>query len=106
MNCFSMFLAQARRLCQRGILILDGRFQTTEKIGLNSTYGELKKNYHIDELSPYMENVTLIVSNINALFNIKVSELQDGWWNERKKVIDKSKIPSSTKFDQVIIWWR
>lgn len=86
------------------VSILDKRFKTIEKIGLNSTFGDLAKFYSTDKISPDMEHIVLDVSNINAWFTIKKTELQDGWWNG--KGIDKSKIPNSAKFDGITIWWK
>lgn len=86
------------------ILILDNRFQTTEKIGLNSTFGDLAKYYSTNKISPDMEHIVLDVNHINAWFTIKKTELQDGWWNE--KGIDESKIPNTAKFDGISIWWK
>ncbi|MDT0295904.1 hypothetical protein ACFQ3R_11395 [Mesonia ostreae] len=86
------------------VLILDNRFQTTEKIGLNSTFGDLAKYYPTDKISPDMEHIVLDVNHINAWFTIKKTELQDGWWNG--KGIDKTKIPNTTKFDGISIWWK
>ena len=85
------------------ISILDNRYKTTEKIGLNSTFGDLQKNYSTDKISPNMEQIVLGVKHINAWFSIKKTELQDGWWNG--KGIDKSKIPNTAKFDGITVWW-
>lgn len=86
------------------ISILDNRFKTTEKIGLNSTFGDLTKYYSTDKISPDMEHIVVDVEHINAWFSIRKTELQDGWWNG--KGIDKSKIPSNAKFDGITIWWK
>ena len=86
------------------ISILNNRFKTTEKIGLGSTFGDLKKYYSIDKISPDMEHIILDVSHINAWFSIKKSELKENWWNGNG--IDKSKIPDNAKFDGITIWWK
>ena len=86
------------------ISILDDRFKTTEKIGLNSTFGDLQKYYSTDKISPDMEHIVLDVERINAWFSIKKTELQDGWWNG--KGIDKSKITNTAKFDGITVWWK
>lgn len=86
------------------ISISDSRFKTTEKIGLNSTFGDLAKYYSTDKISPDMEHIVLDVEHINAWFSIKKTELQDGWWNG--KGIDKSKIPNTAKFDGITVWWK
>lgn len=86
------------------ISILDNRFKTTEKIGLSSTFGDLKKYYSTDKISPDMEHIVLDVSHINAWFSIKKSELKEDWWNGNG--IDKSKIPDNAKFDGITIWWK
>lgn len=86
------------------VSILDSRFKTTEKIGLNSTFGDFAKFYSTDKISPDMEHIVLDVNHINGWFSIKKTELQDGWWNG--KGIDKSKIPNTAKFDGITIWWK
>lgn len=86
------------------ISILDSRFRTTEKIGLNSTFGDLKQYYVTDKISPDMEHIILDVNHINAWFSIKKSELEQGWWNGNG--IDKTKIPDNAKFDGITIWWK
>ncbi|MCF6297319.1 MAG: hypothetical protein L3J08_04945 [Flavobacteriaceae bacterium] len=86
------------------ILILDKRFKTTEKIGLNSTFGDLEKYYSIDKISPNMEYIILEINHINAWFSIKKTKLQEGWWNGSR--IDKSKISKKLKFDGITIWWK
>ena len=85
------------------ISVLDKRFKTTENIGLGSTYGELSKIYSIDKFSPDMKHIILNINHINAWFSIKKTELQDDWWDGSG--VDKSKIPSSAKFDGLTIWW-
>lgn len=86
------------------ISILDKRFITAEKIGLNSTFGELAKHYSTDKISADMEHIILDVNHINAWFSIKKTELKDGWWNGNE--IDKSKIPNTAKFDGITVWWK
>jgi len=85
------------------ISILDSRFNTTEKIGLNSIYRDFKQYYTTDKISPDMEHIVLDVDHINAWFSIKKTELIEGWWNGSG--IDKTKIPDDAKFDGITIWW-
>lgn len=85
------------------ISILDKRFKTTENIGLDSTFGDLKKYYSTNDIAPDMEHIVVFVEHINAWFSIKKTELKDDWWNG--KSIDKSKIPNSAKFDAVTVWF-
>ena len=85
------------------ILILDKRFKTTEKIGLNSTFGELSKVYTPYNIEPVMEHIIFGVDHISARFSINKTELQDGWWTGKR--IDESKIPDDARFDTITIWW-
>lgn len=85
------------------ISILDGRFKTTLKIGLNSTFGDFKEKYPTHNIEPTMDYIALDLSTINAIFVINKTALQEGWWNGNG--IDKSKIPSKAKFDGITIWW-
>ena len=70
---------------------------------MNSTFGDLQKNYSTDKISWYKEQIFLNIEHINASFSIKKTELQDGWWNG--KGIDKSKIPNTAKFDGITVFW-
>jgi hypothetical protein len=86
------------------ISILDNRFKTTEEIGLNSTFGDIKQYYGFNEISPDMGHIILDVNHLNAWFSIKKSELEQGWWNGNG--IDTSNIPDNAKFDGITIWWK
>lgn len=85
------------------ISILDHRFTTAEKIGLNSTFSDFDKLYPNENISADMEHIVVGIEEVNAIFSIKKTELQDGWWNGEG--IDTSKIPNSAKFDGFTIWW-
>ncbi|SHK01336.1 hypothetical protein [Pseudozobellia thermophila] len=86
------------------VLILDKRFETAEKIGLGSTFGDLERYYATDKMSPDIEHIVIDVEPINAWFTIGKTELREGWWNGRG--IDRSKIPGTAKFDGICIWWK
>ena len=86
------------------IVIYDNRFETTEKIGLSSTFEDFAKYYSTDDISHNIESINIDASHIDASFSIMRTELQEGWWNG--KVIDKSKIPNTAKFSRIWIWWK
>lgn len=88
------------------ILILDKRFKTHKKIGLGSTYSELKKNYKITDIGSDLEHIVVTVEELNAWFTINKNQLLDNWWDENKKQIDSSKIPDAATFDTFVIWWK
>lgn len=54
---------------------------------------------------PDLEHIVLSVGQIGAWFSINKSELEEGWWDEEEKKIDKTKIPAGSRFDSFIIWW-
>ena len=83
------------------ISILDDRFRTTEEIGLNSTFGDLKKYYSINKIEPYEEEIGVYVEHINACFLIKKTELNDGWWNN-----GSFDIPNTAKVYGISVWWK
>ncbi|QWX84600.1 hypothetical protein H0I23_02840 [Cellulophaga sp. HaHaR_3_176] len=85
------------------ISILDNRFMTTEKIGLNSTFDDFGNFYSTEDISPVKEHIFLNVEHLNATFSIKKTELKDDWWDG--KGIDQSKIPKTAKFDNISIWF-
>ncbi len=72
---------------------------------INATFGDIKKAYKINGFAPTREHITFNVDEINASFSIAKSKLKKGWWNEKTKKIDESKIPLNTKVDSFILWW-
>ena len=87
------------------ILIKDKRYKTNKKIGLSSTYADLKGNYQITDYSPDLEHIVLTVDELNAWFSISKSQLLENWWVDNSKTIDISKIPDNATFDSFVIWW-
>lgn len=87
------------------ILIKDKRYKTNKKIGLSSTYADLKENYQITGYSPDLEHIVLKVDKLNAWFSISKSQLLENWWVDNSKTIDISKIPDNATFDSFVIWW-
>ncbi len=88
------------------ILIIDHRFKTESGISVNSTYSELLKLFKVSDYSPDIKHVVLSVGQLGAWFSIRKTELEQGWWNEESKKINKSKIPSDSHFDSFVIWWK
>lgn len=80
-------------------------FQTEKGISKNSTYEEIKKAYTIDRIEPTREYISLIVGEINAVFNIKKDKLKPGWWDEKAKTVKEDKIPPETPIDDFFLWW-
>lgn len=87
------------------VLIIDNRFRTESGISVESTYSELIKSYKVTDYSPDLEHIVLSVEQIGAWFSIEKTELEKGWWDEKTKRIDKTKIPSDSHFDSFVIWW-
>lgn len=87
------------------VLIIDEKYVTDRKIGLSSTYGDLKANYEITDYSPDLDHIVLTVEKINAWFTINKNQLLENWWDDDEIKIDKSKIPDNATFDSFVIWW-
>ena len=104
-----------------GIEILDQRYKTLKGIGLGSTFGELKKNYKIDEVISFAfgydfltgqdfeyedENGTIAVniSEMNASIGIQKKHLLPNWDNF-DGTIDVSKIPDNAPIYSFTITW-
>ncbi|MDB4289729.1 hypothetical protein N9887_01465 [Flavobacteriaceae bacterium] len=87
------------------VLIIDKRYKTDQKVGLSSTYIDLKDCYLITNYEPDLEHIVLRVKELNAWFSINKSQLLENWWDDSRKRIDKSKIPDKATFDSFVIWW-
>ncbi|GAB5526874.1 MAG: hypothetical protein Roseis2KO_47460 [Roseivirga sp.] len=87
------------------VTILDERFKTDKGIGLSSTYGQLTEAYEALDCSPDMETIDISITRLKARFSIQKSDLEEGWWKEREKEIDTSKIPTDTSLSGFLIQW-
>jgi len=86
------------------ILILDARFQTSEKIGLKSTFRDLSEFYSMRNISPDLEHIVVEIDHINARFGINKNQLDKDWWTGNE--IDVSKIPGKAIIDNLTVWWK
>lgn len=87
------------------VLVKSPFFKTKKGINKNSTYQAIKKAYKISKIEPTREHIVLIVDEINASFSISKKYLKKGWWNNRTKTINTSKIPANAPIDDFILWW-
>ncbi len=87
------------------VLVQSPFFKTTKGIHRNSTYRDIADAYEITEVLPGMEHIILVVDEINAQFNIPKKELQEGWWDNTTKTVDRNKIPQDARADSFILWW-
>jgi len=90
----------------QSIQIIDPRFKIEEGIGINSTHAELKAKLLVINYTPDTENIQINLKGNGTRFSIAKSELKEGWWDEDKMEIDRSKIPASAKITGFVIDWR
>ncbi len=87
------------------VLIKTPFFKTEKGITVKSTYRDIKSAYTINEIEPTREHIVLIVNEINANFTISKKQLEQGWWNEENKSVNRDKIPNCVTIDDFILWW-
>ncbi len=87
------------------VLIKSPFFKTDKGINCKSTYKDIKNAYTITKIEPTREHIVLIVNDINANFSIPKTKLKKGWWNDKTKTVNTSKIPLNAQIDDFILWW-
>ncbi|PIE62084.1 MAG: hypothetical protein CSA25_06920 [Desulfobacter postgatei] len=80
-------------------------FKTAKGIHMNSTYQDIKNAYTITEIMPDIKHIVLVVDEINASFSIPKTALQEGWWDNITKTVNRDKIPCTAQIDSFILWW-
>ncbi len=87
------------------VMVVSPFFATEKGINTNATYQDIKKAYTINKIEPTETHIVLVVDEINAHFSIPKTSLKTGWWNDKNKSVNESKIPANTKIDSFILWW-
>lgn len=85
------------------IVVKDPRFETTENLGLNTTYEELQKNYIIDNLFREETMIYLYLKYTGAwfLFGVNTTDLPNSGWDSSGSI----NLPKDTKMDTFTIQW-
>ncbi|MFK7001069.1 copper resistance protein NlpE [Flavobacterium oreochromis] len=87
------------------VLIESPIFKTDKGINKQSTFEDLKKAYKISRIEPIEDGIVVHVDEIKASFSISKKSLKTGWWNEKTKTVDETKIALDSHFENFILWW-
>lgn len=86
------------------IRILDGRYKTIEGIGLNSTFGEIRKKYTIKKILSTRQNVIITLNESNLYFTISREELPSNL-KYNNTDIEIANIPDAAKIKYLMLDW-
>ena len=75
--------------------VLNALYRTDKGIHCRSTSGELRKAYKIMRVEPDKTQIIVVVDEVRADFSIAKSKLLPGWWNEKTKSVDLSRVPDT-----------
>ena len=91
--------------CVNRVCVLNALYRTDKGIHWRSTFGELRKAYKIMRVEPDKAQIVVVVDEIRADFSIAKSKFLPGWWNEKTKSVDLSRVPDTEGVDNFILWW-
>lgn len=97
--------AETRSSASNRVCVLNALYCTDKGIHSRSTFGELRKAYKIMRVEPDKAQIVVVVDEIRADFSIAKSKLLPGWWNEKTKSVDLSRVPDTEGVDNFILWW-
>ena len=86
------------------IRILDPRFKTEEGVGLQSTYGEIRKHYEIRKVITSMNNILILLKGSDLYFTISRSELPEDL-RYTTGSIEEVQIPDAAKIKYMMVGW-
>jgi len=84
--------------------ILNPRYKTEKGININSTYAEVKKAHKIGHLETSLNYIVLYLDDLNAIIDIRKSELPLRLQNNPGLKIDKTMIPEKAKMKHFIVF--
>lgn len=86
------------------IRILDARYKTSEGIGLNSTFGEIRKNYTIKKILSTRQNIIVTLNENDLYFTISREELPSNLRYNNADV-EIANIPDVAKIKYLMLDW-
>lgn len=104
-HLFSISNSKKDSLKIRTIRILDDRYKTVEGIGLNSTFGEIRKKYTIKKLLSTRQNVIVTLNENSLYFTISREELPSNIRYNANIDIEVANIPDAAKIKYLMLDW-
>ncbi|MCF1422473.1 hypothetical protein [Mangrovimonas futianensis] len=87
------------------VKVIDPRFKTPKGINVNSTFGDLEKNYKISKIETTWRNVVVFVNEFDGFFTIEKSELPGELQFDQNAKIEAIQIPDQAKIKYFMIGW-
>jgi hypothetical protein len=91
-------------LVVENIRILDPRFKTEKGVGLQSTYGEIRKHYEIRKVITSMNNILILLKGSDLYFTISRSELPEDLRYSTAS-IEEVQIPDAARIKYMMVGW-
>lgn len=86
------------------VRILDPRYKTEKGIGLNSTYGEIRKHYEVRKVITSMNNILILLKGSDLYFTISRSELPEDLRYSTTS-IEEVQIPDGARIKYIMLGW-
>jgi len=87
------------------IRVWDSRYHTSEGVGLNSTFGDIKDHYHIRKIVTSMNNVVIFIKESDLYFTISKEELPSSLRYASSTNIEAVQIPDKARIKYMMIGW-
>ncbi|MFD2823182.1 hypothetical protein ACFS5M_05840 [Lacinutrix iliipiscaria] len=87
------------------IKIIDSKYKTEKGLNVESTFGDIKKNYKISSIQNTIKNVVVFVNDINGFFTIDKKELPAELRFDMSKQIEAIQIPDQAKIKYFMFGW-
>jgi len=84
--------------------ILSPKYQSLKGITIESTYGQVKKAHKIGKLDTSLNYIVLYLDDLNAIMDIRKSELPLSLQNNPSLKIDQTMIPDKAKMKHFIVF--
>lgn len=87
------------------IQILDARFETEKGLSLQSTFGDVVKNYSISRIENTLNSAVIFIDELNLYLTIDKKELPTDLRYDTDTRIHESQIPDNAKIKYLMISW-
>lgn len=87
------------------IQILDARYETSKGLNINSTFGDVVKNYGISRIENTLNSAVVFIDELNLYLTIDKKELPTSLRYDTDTRITASQIPDNAKIKYFMISW-
>jgi len=87
------------------IQILDSRFETEKGLNIESTFGDVVKNYSISRIENTLNSAVIFIDELNLYLTIDKKDLPTSLRYDTDSRIHQSQIPDDAKIKYLMISW-